>query len=194
MAEFPFLPIDVRAFLADTQHLDARETGAYANLLFHAWLASDNGLPDDDKRLALLARCTPNEWRKIRPTVLGFWFLSRDGRWHQKHLDNKRVEVATKSAKASAAANARWLKWLETRRADADAYAQRTLSERTDTRNANQKQNLESESDQKISTDPPRDAALVASGSAPRGKTPSRKTTAEIVADLAHAKRMAGNA
>ena len=58
MAEFPYLPIDVRAFMADTQHLDARETGAYAALLFHAWLAADNGLPDDDKRLAMLARRT----------------------------------------------------------------------------------------------------------------------------------------
>lgn len=122
MAEFPFLPIDVRAFMADTQHLDARETGAYWSLLAHAWLAPDNALPNDDKRLALLARCTPKEWARISSTVLGFWQLG-DGRWRQKRLDRTRMEVGIKSAKASAAAQAKWLKWHETRRALADAYA-----------------------------------------------------------------------
>lgn len=186
MAEFPFLPVDVRAFLADTQHLDARESGAYAMLLFHAWLAQDCGLPDDDKRLALLARCTPAEWKRIRSTVMGFWYLTRDGRWHQKHLDSKRVEVATKSAKASAAATARWLKWQETRRADADAYAQRTLSERTDTRNANQNKKSESESS---SSEIPSVAARelrVSEALHSRAKTPSMN---DRMADMAASNR-----
>lgn len=56
-----------------------------------------------------------------------------------------------------------------------------------------QKPDYESSSS-KISTEPPRDAALVAGGSAPRGNRPARKTSAEIVAELANAKRMAGNA
>lgn len=193
VAEFPFLPIEVQAFLADTQHLDARESGAYAMLLFHAWLSADCGLPDDDKRLALLARCTTGEWRKIRSTVMGFWFLSRDGRWHQKHLDSKRVEVATKSAKASAAANAKWLKWYETRRADADAYAKRTLSERTAQASPIKSKPESESSSSEISTDAASVAALRRDGSAPLAKPPSMSDRMKALA-IANRQKMAGQA
>ena len=186
MAEFPFLPVDVRAFMADTQHLDARETGAYAALLFHAWLAADNGLPDDDKRLCMLARCTPAEWRKIRSTVLGFWFLGNDGRWHQKRLDTTRKDVAIKSTKATAAAQAKWLKWHESRRADADAYAGRkqAVEQAPSISNHNHKDNISLTSNL---TDPARDAAPERSRSAPRAKPSS---TNDRLAALATANRL----
>jgi len=193
VAEFPILPWDARAFLADTQQLDARETGAYGTLLWHAWLAPDCGLPDDDKRLALMARCTPAEWRKIRSTVMGYFYLSRDGRWHQKRLDETKVEVAKKSAKATAAANARWLKWLETRRADADAHAKRPLAERITQAQCHQNQKLESESSSSgISTDAARDAAHVAGGSAPRAQRGSVKSMADLASEFRR-KQVAGD-
>lgn len=187
MAEFPILPWDVRAFLTDTQHLDARETGAYGCLLWHAWVAPDCGLPDDDKRLALLARCTAAEWRKIRSTVMGYFYLSRDGRWHQKRLDETKVEVAKKSAKASAAATARWLKWLETRRADADAYVGSTqpLAQRQAQCHQNLNTDHESSSSE-ISTDAARGASRDGSAHAPRARQESMQ---EVLAKLAARKR-----
>lgn len=191
MAEFPFLPIDVRAFMADTQHLDARETGAYAALLFHAWLAADNGLPDDDKRLCMLARCTPSEWRKIRSTVLGFWFLGQDGRWHQKRLDTTRKDVGIKSAKASAAAQAKWLKWHESRRADADAYAGRKQPPKQAPSISNHNHNYKDLTSNL--TEPARAASLSPTGFAAHAKPPS---VSERMAAIARKNRLAfvGNA
>ena len=41
-------------FLADTMHLSASETGAYLCLIMDYWL--HDGLPDDDHKLAAIAR------------------------------------------------------------------------------------------------------------------------------------------
>lgn len=194
MADFPILPWDVRAFLADTQHLDARETGAYGCLLWHAWVAPDCGLPNDDKRLALLARVTPAQWAKIRSTIMGFFYLSRDGRWHQKRLDETKVEVAKRSAQATAAANARWLKWLETRRADADAHAKRTYAERQS--HAQCDQNLKHEyesSSSDTSTDAAREPAPDRSRSGSRAQRLSVKDRTAELARKFH-QRTAGTA
>lgn len=196
MADFPYLPIKVAVFLADTQHLDARETGAYASLLFTAWLSPACGLPNDDKKLARMARCSPREWLRIRPAVMAFWQLMGDGLWHQKALDKTRSEVSLKSSKASSAAQAKWLKDRETRNADADAYAKRTLSERigqASPKHLQSKEKEESESSSsEISTDPPRDVAL-GGGSTPRGKLPSVKDRVAALA-VAHRQKLVGNA
>lgn len=192
MAEFPYLPIDVRAFMADTQHLDARETGAYAALLFHAWLAADNGLPNDDKRLAMLARCTPSEWRKIRSTVLSFWFLGQNGKWHQKRLDATRKDVGIRSSKASSAAQAKWLKWHESRRADADAYAghKQPPKQAISTCNQNIKDNIPLTSNH---TDPARAASLSPTGFAAHAKPPSMNQRMAAIAAKSR-KAFVGNA
>ena len=195
MAEFPYLPLEVQAFMANTQHLDARETGAYAALLFHAWMSADNGLPDDDKRLAMLARCTTAEWRKIRTTVLhGFWFLGQDGFWHQKKLDETRQDVARKSAKATAAAQAKWLKWRETRSADAGAYAGRKQPSGQPPSSSNHNQNQNTSSSENH-TDPARDAAPERSRSAPRAN-PHNMSVNQRMAAIAAKSRKAfmGNA
>ncbi len=194
MAEFPFLPIDVRAFLADTQHLDARESGAYAMLLFHGWLAPDNALPDDDKRLAFLARCTPREWVRIKVAVMSFWRLDADGRWHQKRLDKTKFEVGVKSSKASAAAQAKWLKWHETRRAAADAYAGPKQMPKPPPSISNHNHKLEEESLTQNLTEPARDAAPERSSSASRARRPGK--SAERMAELAalHHRKSMGHA
>lgn len=150
MADYPFLPMTVPAFLADTQHLDARETGAYVSLIFFAWLSRECGLPDDDKKLARMARCSLREWLQIKTTVMAFWQLMDDGLWHQKKLDQVRSEVTLKSEKARAAAYAKHLNNNNSPSAD----AQRTHSGRS--ANHKHKQNL---SHGENSTDAPRPPA-----------------------------------
>ena len=92
MAEYPALPLFTDAFIADTIHLDAAETGAYMMLLMSAWRTSECRLPDDDKILARFARCSPRQWTKIKDTVLKFWTL-KNGYWEQKRLSQTRVYV-----------------------------------------------------------------------------------------------------
>ena len=107
MAEYPALPLWTDAFLADTVHLDAIETGAYICLLIAAWRSPGCRLPDDDKRLARYARCGLKTWRRIRPTVIEFWTVEH-GYLTQKRLMKEMAYLQVRSDKNRAAANTRW--------------------------------------------------------------------------------------
>jgi uncharacterized protein YdaU (DUF1376 family) len=153
MADFPYLPIWVADFIGDTEHLDCIETGAYLLLLFAAWRSPKCGLPDDDRKLARLARCSLKQWQRTGPVVMAFWKLAGDGLWHQKRLDEVRSQASVKSLKAVQSAQAMWLKRRERESADAE----RTPSGR----NANHSYNhiKTHESDLTTSTDAAREPA-----------------------------------
>lgn len=121
MAEFPALPLWTDAFLSDTMHLDATETGAYLLLLMTAWRRPNNDLPNDDVQLRRFARVSAKEWRTIKPRVLKFWSLTPEDTWRQKRLDKERDWRRTNSKKKQNAAHARWAKPLENKKVlDAD--------------------------------------------------------------------------
>jgi uncharacterized protein YdaU (DUF1376 family) len=96
MSAFPSLPLFTDAFIADTGHLTAQETGAYMMLLMVAWRSSECHLPDDDEKLARWARVDRRTWLRIKPTVMEFWTL-RDGFWTQKRLSSER-DIVSKRA------------------------------------------------------------------------------------------------
>lgn len=109
MADFPALPLWTDAYLADTLHLDATESGAYLHLLMAAWRSPSCSIPDDDTRLARMARCTPAIWRRIKPTVLAFW--SKNGEnFEQKRLKKERVRVEAQREQKSYAGKTSALK------------------------------------------------------------------------------------
>ena len=114
MAEFPALPLWTDAFIGDTMHLTAEETGAYLLLLMAAWRTRDNGLPQDEYRLARFARCTDRRWLRIRIRIMEFWFVADDGLFHQRRLDRERKFVEEKRKQQSERAKAKWLKEKET--------------------------------------------------------------------------------
>ncbi len=125
MAEFPALNLYTDAFLADTSHLGALETGAYMSLLMASWRLEDGGLPDDNVMLARMSRCTPREWKRARALVMPFWTMCKDGKWRQKRLEIEREISRGKSQSAANAAKARWLKNNKT----SNARAERTQSD-----------------------------------------------------------------
>jgi uncharacterized protein YdaU (DUF1376 family) len=104
MSQFPSLPLFTDAFIADTGHLSAQETGAYAMLLMIAWRSPGCRLPDNDDKLARWARVDRRTWLRIKPAVMEFWTLS-DGSWTQKRLSkehdkvSKHAEVARENGK-----------------------------------------------------------------------------------------------
>jgi len=107
MAEFPALPLWTDAYLADTSHLTTIEHGAYLLLLMAAWRSKDCRLPNDDKRLARYCRMTGPQWKRIKSTILEFFYV--DGEWlYQGRLTDEREYVRKNSAKQSANAKARW--------------------------------------------------------------------------------------
>src|SRR6266498_1623061 len=110
MAEFPALPLWTDAYLADTTHLDMRESGCYLQLLMAAWRRPNCDLPDDDAFFARLCRMDGRTWkRSVRP-VLEQFFAIENGTWRQKRLQKERKYVADLSEKQLSNAMVRWNK------------------------------------------------------------------------------------
>jgi uncharacterized protein YdaU (DUF1376 family) len=108
-----WMPMYWADFKSDTEHLGALETGAYMMLIGHYWMTGS--LPDDDKRLARIARMTPDEWAEARDIIAEFFY---DG-WKHKRIDQELAEAQAAydrranagrrggHAKAEAASNAK---------------------------------------------------------------------------------------
>lgn len=96
MSAFPSLPLFTDAFIADTGHLSAQETGAYLMLMMVAWRSPECRLPDNDDKLARWARVDRRTWLRIKSTVLEFWTLD-DGFWTQKRLSKEREFVSKRA-------------------------------------------------------------------------------------------------
>jgi len=92
-----WMPLYIPDFLADTVHLTAAETGAYLCLIMDYWL--HDGLPDDDHKLAAIARVPAKSWRQMRPTIQAFF---HDG-WSHKRIDIELGKMVTVSERRRAA-------------------------------------------------------------------------------------------
>lgn len=105
-----WMPLYIGDYLADTMHLSRDQHGAYMLLIMAYWRRGAP-LPDDDERLAGIAKATPNEWRKLRP-VLAEFFLVADGKWVQRRaqaeLDRASNNVSARSKAGSNGAAKRW--------------------------------------------------------------------------------------
>ena len=113
MAEFPALPIFTDAFISDTTHLSASQTGAYLMLLMIAWRTKENALPDDDAKLARWARMDKRTWAVNKSVVMSFWKLGDDHFWRQGRLTDERKYVDDKRNKNSEAGKSSALKRKE---------------------------------------------------------------------------------
>lgn len=119
-----WMPLYVRAFLTKTTQLSGEQAGAYLHLLLHSWLLGP--LPDDDAKLARMARFSLRVWKtSLRSEVLSFFDLGPSG-WTQKRLEIERLKATEISNAARRSANARWLKNKKTNDAVAHANEIRT--------------------------------------------------------------------
>lgn len=102
------MPLYIADYLKDTTHLGALESGAYLHLIMDYW--ANGKLPDDDKKLARIAKMTDREWKAAKATIQGFF---QDG-WTHKRVDAEITEAAriaqSNAGKARGAANKRWSK------------------------------------------------------------------------------------
>lgn len=81
------MPLYVADYLADTGHLGAAEHGAYLLLIMHYW--ANGGLPDDDRKLARIARMDASEWADARETIGEFF---SDG-WRHERIEKHLAEA-----------------------------------------------------------------------------------------------------
>lgn len=80
------MPIWADAFHRETQHLAADELGALLMLLLAMWSRESCDLPDDDARMARIARVSLTRWkRRIGPAVKAL-LLTENGTIYSKRL------------------------------------------------------------------------------------------------------------
>jgi len=127
MSAVPFMPFYVADYLADTTHLKRGEHGAYLLLLMAMWRANGR-LPANDRKLALLALCTDQEWAEIRETILDF-FTRRGGHLTHKRMTVELAKYANKVAKAKSAGLASAAKRANKNNAEPPTDVQRTLNQ-----------------------------------------------------------------
>ncbi|TPM28244.1 DUF1376 domain-containing protein [Mesorhizobium sp. B2-3-4] len=132
MSERPFMQLYVSDFVGDTLQLSTEQIGAYMLLLMAMWNAGGT-LPDDDARLARVARLPLKRWRAISAELLCF-FERKGGEIGHKRLTRELRKAQLKS-EARAAAGARGgaataLKTKAHARANADVLARHSPESR----------------------------------------------------------------
>lgn len=105
-----YMQLYVGDYLRDTQDLTAEQHGAYLLLLMTMW-SKGGSLPNDPKKLARIARCTPSRWGKIADDVLAFFEVGPDSITHgrlageleiAREKSIKRAEAGSKGGRAKA--------------------------------------------------------------------------------------------
>ena len=81
------MPIYIGDYLTATSHLSTTGHGAYLLLIFHYWTTKKE-LPQDDKRLARIARLSLDEWMEIKPEILDFFIPTATG-WEHKRIESE---------------------------------------------------------------------------------------------------------
>jgi uncharacterized protein YdaU (DUF1376 family) len=80
-----WMPLYIGDYMGDTMHLSTLQHGAYMLLLMHYW--RNGPLPNDDRKLAQIARTEDRAWRSIGPVIREFFSVNGDGTLHQKRMD-----------------------------------------------------------------------------------------------------------
>lgn len=110
MAELPFFPMAIDAYLADTRHLDDAEHGRYHLILYELWRSPNQRLPNDDEWLARrFSRSVDRVATELRPLMKEF--CDCDGNWiTQKRLSREFLRARKVTKQRSDAAKALWRK------------------------------------------------------------------------------------
>lgn len=90
----PFFPRD---FFNDTLEMPKDAAAYYLLLLVHAWDLGGS-LPNNERTIRNLIGMAPQRWRFLRDHIMRFWFTGKDGRLHQKRLDQEWRKAVDKNA------------------------------------------------------------------------------------------------
>lgn len=128
MAQYPYMPLWVADYLADTTHLTTAQHGAYLLILMAMWRSPDCSVPDDDRQLARITAQSVQSWKRMRQVITKMLSPSDDhGSWSQKRLHKEWEKTIAKSSVRKGSAEKRWSKKVLGH--DANAYAKPMQSE-----------------------------------------------------------------
>ena len=112
MSERPFMQLYVSDFVGDTLHLSTELVGAYLLLLMAMWNAG-GALPNEERKLATIARLSLKKWRAIAGDLMAFFTVEGDEVTHNRLRKELRKSQRKTEVRADAGArggNARALK------------------------------------------------------------------------------------
>lgn len=89
-------------FLVGTSYLTCEELGAFIRLLCYAWV--NEGVPDNDAALCLLAQCRPETLVAVRKKFVA----GQDGMLRNRRMERVRAEQAEYRRKQKSKADQRW--------------------------------------------------------------------------------------
>lgn len=107
MTGFKYIQLHIGDFIGGVLHMDATEVGAYTMLLVAHYQAGEEGLPDDDRKLARIAKVSLKQWGRVKDTVMAKFEL-KDSFWRHSRVVDELREGKSKSADAKAKALKRW--------------------------------------------------------------------------------------
>lgn len=176
MSAPPFMKLYIADYLADTTDLDATGHGAYLLLLMAMWRAGGK-LPRDEKKLAKLAQCSPEQWAEIAPDIMAYFKVTGGVIRHSRITKEIARYTATLTA-TSQAGKASASKRANKNKPQASTSVENSLNENPTNQNQNQIEEREGSEDKSSGLGPPLDldreawekgvGLLVSSGANPK--------------------------
>ena len=102
MASFPYMPFYWGDHFRDTHHLTALEQGVYLLLIGSYW-SLGGPLPDDDRKLAKLAKLSADNWKEMRDEIEPFFDVG-GGLWRHPRIDLELAKAAARFQQSREAA------------------------------------------------------------------------------------------
>ncbi|MAH03981.1 MAG: hypothetical protein CL561_00275 [Alphaproteobacteria bacterium] len=96
MTQVTHIQFHIGDFLSGVMHMDGAEIGAYTMLIMAHYQAGEKGIPDDDKKLKRITRCSGKVWNRIKDTVLEKFYLE-DGFWRHKRVMEEIEKIRAKA-------------------------------------------------------------------------------------------------
>lgn len=98
LRDFDFMTLDVRRLLKSETWMEAADDPRLGHALMTLWSESWHqvpaaSVPNNDRLLARLAMCTPDEWQRIRDRALRGWVLCNDGRYYHPVVAEKAADA-----------------------------------------------------------------------------------------------------
>lgn len=103
MSERPFMQLYVSDFVGDTLHLSTEQVGAYLLLLMAMWNAGGS-LPNDEVKLARVARMSVKKWRAVAADLLAYFTVDGDAVRHNRLTKELQKSEGKSNSRASAGA------------------------------------------------------------------------------------------
>lgn len=120
-----WMPFWIGPYLANTMHLTREQHGSYVLLIIACWKGGGT-LPNDDRVLATIARCSARQWKAERDIFAAFFNVTDGGWTHERVVSELGAAARHAERRRAMAQHAASVRWGGGRDAAGNAEAMRT--------------------------------------------------------------------